>query len=58
MQRLQSLVAAYVNGPVHFEPPLPSASTRPDVLVMYSRAADKIEAGTGVELGRRIDLRG
>jgi hypothetical protein len=54
---VRSLVAGHVDGPVAFEGvsvPRPAGG----VHHMYTRAADKIEAATGVHVGRILDVKG
>jgi hypothetical protein len=53
----QSLVAGQVRGPIEFDGtsvPRPAAG----VFHMYTRAADKIEAATAVQIGRTLDIKG
>jgi hypothetical protein len=53
------LVAGRVRGGVDFETrSSANASVPPQVLSIYRRAADKVEAAVAVEVGRIIDLRG
>lgn len=53
----QSLIAGRVPGPVAFDG---VSVPRPDANVfhLYTRAADKIEAATAVQIGRTIDIKG
>ncbi len=54
-QRIEALVAGQVNQPIDFAPsPAPQSA----VLQLYTRAADRIEAGTAVQLGRSLDVSG
>ena len=48
------LVAGHVSGGVDFSGPVP---TRGSSLSLYSRAADRVEAATAVNIGRSLDLR-
>jgi hypothetical protein len=48
------LVAGHVPGGVDFSGPVP---TRGSSLSLYSRAADRVEAATAVNIGRSLDLR-
>ena len=53
----QSLVAGHVTGPITFDGvsvPNPSRG----VYHLYTRAADKIEAATAVQIGRAVDIKG
>jgi hypothetical protein len=53
----QSLVAGQVRGPIEFDGtsvPRPAAG----VFHMYTRAADKIEAATAIQIGRTLDIKG
>lgn len=49
-----NLIAGYVPGGVDFSGPVP---TRGSSLSLYSRAADRVEAATAVNIGRSLDLR-
>lgn len=53
----QSLIAARVSGPVQFDG-VSVPSSNPAALNLYTRAADKIEAATAVQIGRTIDVKG
>jgi hypothetical protein len=54
-EKLQQLIGAKVPGPVDFA--AASTPTSPaGAYQLYDRAADRIEAATGVHLGRSIDL--
>lgn len=55
--RLERLVGGRVPGRVDFTGSAPTAS-RGDVLPLYTRAADKVEASVAVRLGSSLDLRG
>jgi hypothetical protein len=55
--RLDRLVGGRVAGAVDFSGSAPTAS-RGDVLPLYTRAADKVEASVAVRLGSTLDLRG
>lgn len=52
--RLSRLIARVVPGGVGFE----GDSARPSGLSLYSSAGERNIAATGVELGRRVDVRG
>lgn len=54
--RVQQLVAAKVSQPVTFDSPSVTPLNHSPVLQMYTRAADKIEAAVGVQLGRTLDV--
>ena len=56
--KVHQLIAGAVPGAVTFDgsfTPIPSQSPS---LKLYTRAADTIEAATGIQLGRTIDVRG
>lgn len=53
----QSLVAGRAPGPITFDG-VSIPRTNPGVLHLYTRAADKIEAATAVQIGRTLDIRG
>lgn len=53
----QALVAGRVQGPVEFDG-VSVPRTNPLALNLYTRAADKIEAATAVQIGRTIDIKG
>lgn len=55
--RIAQLVGGRVPGRVDFTGSAPTASPR-DVLPLYTRAADKVEASVAVRLGSALDLRG
>jgi hypothetical protein len=55
--RISQLVGGRVPGRVDFTGSAPTAS-RGDVLPLYTRAADKVEASVAVRLGSALDLRG
>ncbi len=55
--RLERLVGGRVGGGLDFTGSAPTAS-RGDVLPLYTRAADKVEASVAVRLGSTLDLRG
>ncbi|MCH7848711.1 MAG: hypothetical protein IIB53_10155 [Planctomycetes bacterium] len=52
------LIAASVNRPVSFEAHTPARSTPKAALQLYTRAADKLEAAIGVQVGRSLDRTG
>jgi hypothetical protein len=56
-ERVAKLVAGHVAGRVDFD-----SATRTQgqvgALQLYTRAADRVEAATGISLGRRVDLEG
>ncbi len=54
--QVNELIAARVDQPVDFN----GAESRAGgpALAMYTRAADRIEAGTSLHIGRSLDLRG
>ena len=56
-KNVQALIAGKVKGPVTFSA-APSPASAGGQFRLYTRAADAIEAATGVELGRTIDVRG
>jgi hypothetical protein len=51
---ISQLVAGTVNQPVNFD----GAAASDGSLRMYTRAADRIEAALGVQLGRSLDVKG
>ena len=60
---IQQLVAGNVNKPVSFDAhstvPSPQAATAATPsFQLYTRAADKMEAAVGVQLGRTLDVKG
>ncbi len=56
-ERIGRLVGGRVAGAVDFSGSAPTAS-RGDVLPLYTRAADKVEASVAVRLGGSLDVRG
>lgn len=58
----RSLVAATVSKPVDFDgvpAPRRAATAAPtNVLQLYTRAADRVEAAVAIQLGRSIDVQG
>lgn len=57
----QQLIAGRVKGQVAFDGAQTAPARtdeRPPVLHLYTRAADRVEAAIGVELGRRLDVEG
>ena len=52
------LIAASVNRPVSFEAHTPARAIPKAALQLYTRAADKLEAATAIQVGRSIDLTG
>ena len=52
------LIAASVNRPVSFEAHTPASSTPKAALQLYTRAADKLEVATAIQIGRSIDRTG
>ena len=55
---IDRLVAGRVPGGMDFELSTPQPVQRHDAFQLYTRDADRIEAATGVERGRIIDLKG
>lgn len=53
----QSLVAGHVRGSVEFDG-VSVPRSNPASLNLYTRAADRIEAATAVQIGRTIDVKG
>lgn len=54
---VRAIVGGRVPGGVEFErPSIPPASLQG--LSLYTRAADRVEAATGISLGRSLDVRG
>src|SRR5688572_17434052 len=52
----QTLVAGRVSGPVEFDG-VSVPRSNPAALSLYSRAADRIEAATALQIGRTIDIK-
>ena len=52
------LVAGKVDRPLEFDGANVAPVRSADVLPLYTRAADKIEAAVGVHLGRSLDVNG
>ncbi len=52
------LIAASVNRRVSFEAHTPASSTPKTAMQLYTRAADRLEAAIGIQVGRGIDLTG
>lgn len=57
-ESLKQLIAGKVAQGVDFDSASTPARPSGPVLQLYNRAADKIEAATGVHLGRSLDLKG
>jgi len=55
---IDKLIAGQVNQSVDFAIASTPANPAGNALQLYTRAADKIEAATGVLLGRSLDIRG
>jgi hypothetical protein len=53
----ESLIAGRAPGPITFDG-VSIPRTNPGVLQLYTRAADKIEAATAVQIGRTLDITG
>lgn len=53
---LRALIAGRAPGGVDFNQSAPVQQLNPAVLPMYTRAADKIEAATAIQLGQSLDL--
>ncbi|MBX3374376.1 MAG: hypothetical protein KF817_11120 [Phycisphaeraceae bacterium] len=54
---VHAIVGGRVPGGVEFErPSIPAAALQG--LSLYTRAADRVEAATGISLGRSLDVRG
>jgi hypothetical protein len=54
----QQLVAGTVAGSVNFDASPRSAPASAYAFQMYTRAADKVEAAVGVQVGRTMDVKG
>ena len=52
---IQSLIAGQVQRPIDF---MPNVAPQSESLQLYTRAADRIEAATAVQIGRSLDVRG
>lgn len=55
---IDRLIGGHVNQSVNFNMTSTPANPAGNALQLYTRAADKIEAATGVLLGRSLDIRG
>ena len=61
---VEQLVGGQVDGPVFGSTPAPTPRVTPGTpgtpgtYQLYTRAADKVEAATGVQVGRSIDVKG
>jgi hypothetical protein len=53
----QALIAGHVAGPITFDGVSVPNPTQ-GVYHLYTRAADKIEAATAVQIGRNLDIKG
>jgi hypothetical protein len=53
---IQKLVAGTVDQPVTFDGVNAPRPAKQSVLPLYTRAADTIEAATGIQVGRSIDI--
>ncbi len=58
VQRTGELVAGTVPGKIAFTPAAGPPTGGGEVLPMYTRAADRVEAAVGIQLGKQIDLKG
>ena len=56
--KVSQLIAGRVARGVDFNSSLPTTPSTADSYPLYTRAADKIEAVTGVQLGRSLDITG
>ncbi len=56
--KISQLIAGRVSESVNFNSSLPTTPSTADSYPLYTRAADKIEAVTGVQLGRALDITG
>lgn len=57
-QTIDKLIGGQVNQSVNFDITSTPVNPAGNALQLYTRAADKIEAATGVLLGRSLDIRG
>ena len=55
---LQQLIGGSVRESVDFDSASTPANPAGPTLQLYSRAADRVEAATGVHLGRGLDIKG
>jgi hypothetical protein len=55
---VNDLVAGRTNQPVNFDTPAVSGARRGDSLQLYTSAAARIEAATGIEVGKKLDVTG
>ncbi|TVQ51277.1 MAG: hypothetical protein EA377_12935 [Phycisphaerales bacterium] len=58
VMRTGELVAGTVPGKVAFTPAAGPPTGGGEVLPMYTRAADRVEAAVNIQLGKQIDLKG
>lgn len=58
VRSIDTLIAGQVNQSVDFDIASTPVNPAGNALPLYTRAADKIEAATGVLLGRSLDIRG
>ena len=56
--KVNQLIAGAVPGPVTFDGSFTPVRSDTPTLQLYTRAADTIEAATGIQLGRTIDVKG
>lgn len=56
--KIDALVAGRVDQPISFQGAAAPKSAPNAVLQLYTRAADRIEAATAVQLGRSLDVTG
>jgi hypothetical protein len=55
---INQLVAGTVARPPEFSASFAAGATAPPALQLYTRAADKVEAATAVQIGRMFDFSG
>ena len=55
---VNGLLAGRVSGPVDFDATTGPAKASSEVLPLYTRAADKVEAAVAVQIGRSLDVKG
>jgi len=55
---VDQLIAGRTNQPISFDGHTVGQSSGTGALQLYTRAADRIEAAVGVELGKTLDVKG
>jgi hypothetical protein len=55
---VNQLIAGRTNQPVDFDAPAALPMNNVNPLQLYTRAADRIEAAVGIEVGKKLDVTG